>query len=135
MCRLADLFNPFEDVFALCFVNRHPEGLPAVRGLDDRNCQIAADVCLRFRFLRHLQDLEKLLGVGGRLEARKKQVYVGFIRDATPLWRGMMNNAMRKEGKRPEFPSGITSGARPTIQSWFIQRVWERRVARGDGDR
>ena len=37
--------------------------------------------------------------------------------------------------KRPEFPSGITSGARPTIQSWFIQRVWERRVARGDGDR
>jgi hypothetical protein len=46
-----------------------------------------------------------------------------------------MNNAMRKEGKRPEFPSGITSGARPTIQSWFIQRVWERRVARGDGDR
>jgi hypothetical protein len=38
-------------------------------------------------------------------------------------------------GKRPEFPSGITSGARPTIQSWFIQRVWERRVARGDGDR
>ncbi|MGD0861022.1 MAG: hypothetical protein ABR912_17150 [Terracidiphilus sp.] len=42
---------------------------------------------------------------------------------------------MSEKGKRPEFPSGITSGARPTIQSWFIQRVWERRVARGDGDR
>ena len=79
LCRLADLFNPFEDVFALPFVNRHPEGLPAVRGLDDRNRQIAADVCLRFWFLRRFQDLEKLLGVGGRLEARKKQVYVSFI--------------------------------------------------------
>ena len=81
MCRLADLFNPFEDVFALPFVNRHPERLPAVRGLDDRNCKIAADVCLRFRFLSRFQDLEKLLRVGGRLEARKKQVYVGFIRE------------------------------------------------------
>ena len=79
LCRLADLFNPFEDVFALPFVNRHPEGLPAVRGLDDRNRQIAADVCLRFWFLRRFQYLEKLLGVGGRLEARKKQVYVSFI--------------------------------------------------------
>ena len=48
LCRLADLFNPFEDVFALPFVNRHPEGLPTVWGLDDRNRQIAADVCLRF---------------------------------------------------------------------------------------
>jgi hypothetical protein len=82
MCRLTDLFNPFEDVFALPFVDRHPEGLSAVRGLDDRNRKIAADVCLRFWFLRRLQDLEKLLGVGGRLEARKKQVYVGFIREA-----------------------------------------------------
>ena len=81
MCRLADLLNPFEDVFALTFVNRHPEGLPAVRGLDDRNRQIAADVCPRFWFLRRFQDLEKLLRVGGRLEARKKQVYVGFIRE------------------------------------------------------
>ena len=81
MCRLADLFNPFENVFAFPFVYRHPEGLPAVRGLDDRNRQIAADVCLRFWFLRRLQDLENLLGVSGRLEARKKQVYVGFIRE------------------------------------------------------
>jgi hypothetical protein len=135
MCRLADLFNPFEDVFALCFVNRHPEGLPAVRGLDDRNCQIAADVCLRFRFLRHLQDLEKLLGVGGRLEARKKQVYVGFIREGHFVRLALQSGFEGMESKRPEFPSGITSGARPTIQSWFIQRVWERRVARGDGDR
>ena len=69
LCRLADLFNPFEDVFALPFVNRHPEGLPTVWGLDDRNRQIAADVCLRFWFLRRFQDLEKLLRVGGRLEA------------------------------------------------------------------
>jgi hypothetical protein len=81
MCRLTDLFNPFEDVFALPFVYRHLEGLPALRGFDDRNRQIAADVCLRFRFLRRFQDMEKLLGVGGRLEARKKQVYVGFIRE------------------------------------------------------
>ena len=81
MCGLADLFNPVKNLFALPFVNRHPEGLPAVRGLDDRNRQIAADVGPRFWFLRSLQDLEKLLGVGGRLEARKKQVYVGFIRE------------------------------------------------------
>ena len=81
MCRLTDLFNPFEDVFALPFVNRHPEGLPAGRGLDHRNRQIAADVGLRFWFLRRFQDLEKLLRVSGRLEARKKQVYVGFIRE------------------------------------------------------
>jgi hypothetical protein len=79
MCRLADLFNPFEDVFAFPFVNRHPEGLPAARGLDDCNRQIAADVGLRFWFLRSLKDLEKLLGVPGRLKAGKKQVYVGFI--------------------------------------------------------
>ena len=79
MCRLADLFNPFEDVFAIPFVYRHPEGLPAVRGFDDRDRQIAADVCLRFWLLRRLQDLENLLGVCGRLEAGKKQVYVGFI--------------------------------------------------------
>ena len=84
LCRLADLFNPFENVFALPFVNRHPEGLPAVRGLDDRNCQITADVGLRFWFLRRFQDLEKLLGVSGRLEARKKQVYVGFIGEEHP---------------------------------------------------
>jgi hypothetical protein len=63
ICRLADLFHPFEDVFALPFVNRHPEGLPAGRGLHDRNRQIAADVCLWFWFLRRFQDLEKLLGV------------------------------------------------------------------------
>ena len=69
MCRLAGLFNPFEDVFALPFVNRHAEGLPAVRGRDDHNRQIAADVGLRVWFLRRFQDLEKLLGVGGRLEA------------------------------------------------------------------
>src|ERR1039458_1939110 len=81
LCQLADLFNPFEDVFTLPFVNRHPERSPAVRGLDDRNCKIAADVCLRFRFLSRFQDLEKLLRVGGRLEARKKQVYAGFIRE------------------------------------------------------
>jgi hypothetical protein len=81
LCRLADLFNPFEDVFALPFVNRHPEGLPAVRGLNDRNRQIAADVCLRFWFLRRFQYLEKLLGVGGRLEARKQHLYVSFIRE------------------------------------------------------
>jgi hypothetical protein len=81
MCRLTDLFNPFEDVFALSFVNRHPEGLLAARGLDGRNSQIAADVRLRVWFLRRVQDLEKLLGVGGRLETRHKQVYVGFIRE------------------------------------------------------
>jgi hypothetical protein len=81
MCRLTDLFNPFEDVFALSFINRHPEGLPAVRGLDDRNRQIAADLCLRFWFLRRFEDLEKLLGVGGRLEARKQHLYIGFIRE------------------------------------------------------
>ena len=81
MCRLAELFNPFEDVFALPLVNRHPEGVPAVRGLDDRNRKIAGDVCLWFWFLRSFQDLEKLLGMRGRLEARKKQVYVGFIRE------------------------------------------------------
>src|ERR1035437_2641304 len=81
MCRLTGLFNPFEDVLAFPFVNRHPERLPAIRVLDDRNRQIAADVCLRFWFLRRFQDLEKLLGVGSRLEARKKQVYVGFIRE------------------------------------------------------
>jgi hypothetical protein len=79
LCRLADLFNPFENVFALPIVNRHPEGLPAVWGLDDRNRQIAADVCLWF--LRRFQDLEKLLGVGGRLEARKQHLYVSFIRE------------------------------------------------------
>ena len=39
------------------------------------------------------------------------------------------------KGKRPEFPSGITLGMQPTIQSWFSQRVGERRVAHGDGDR
>jgi len=69
MYRLADLFNPLEDVYALPFFNRHPEGLPTVRCLDDGNRQIAANVCLRFWFLRRFQDLEKLLGVGGRLEA------------------------------------------------------------------
>jgi len=79
MCRLADLFNLVKNVFAFPFVNRHPEGLTAVRGLDDRNRQIAADVCLRLWFLRCLQDLEHLLGVRGRLEAREKQLYVGFI--------------------------------------------------------
>jgi hypothetical protein len=42
---------------------------------------------------------------------------------------------MRVKGKRPEFPSGITLGMQPTIQSWFSQRVGERRVAHGDGDR
>jgi hypothetical protein len=69
VCRLADLFHPFEDVFALPFINRHPEGLPGGRGLDDRNRQIPAYVCLRFWFLSRFQDLEKLLGVGGWLEA------------------------------------------------------------------
>jgi hypothetical protein len=39
------------------------------------------------------------------------------------------------QSKRPEFPSGITLGMQPTIQSWFSQRVGERRVAHGDGDR
>jgi hypothetical protein len=48
MCRPADLLNPFKNLFAFPFVYRHPEGLPAVRGLDGRDRQIAADVCLRF---------------------------------------------------------------------------------------
>ena len=82
--RLADLFNPVKNLLALFFVNRHPEGLLAVRGLNDRDRQIAAHVCLRLRFLRRLQDLEHLLRVGGRLEARKKQVYVGFIGEEHP---------------------------------------------------
>ena len=111
MCRLADLFNLVKDVFALPFVNRHPEGLPAVRGLDDRNRQIAADVCLRFWFLRRFQDLEKLLGVGGRLEARKKQVYVGFIREehfVRPLalqsgFKGMEASSLNLEWIRHEL--------------------------------
>jgi hypothetical protein len=33
MCRLADLFNLVKNVFAFPFVNRHPEGLTAVRVL------------------------------------------------------------------------------------------------------
>jgi hypothetical protein len=48
MCRLTDLFNSFKNVSALPFVYRNLEGLPAVRGLDDRNRQIAANVGLRF---------------------------------------------------------------------------------------
>ena len=79
ICRLTQLLNPFEDVFALTFVNRHPEGLLAGRGLDDRDRQIAADICLRFWSLIPFQDLEHLLGMRGRLEAGKKQVYVGLI--------------------------------------------------------
>ena len=71
LCGLADLLNPFEDVFALPFVNRNAEGLSAVWSFGDCNRQIAADVCLRFWFLRCLQDLEHLLGVRGWLEARK----------------------------------------------------------------
>ena len=84
MCRPADLLNPFKNLFAFPFVYQHPEGLPAVRGLDDRNRQIATHVCLRLWFLRCLQDLEHLLGVRGRLEAREKQLYVGFIGEEHP---------------------------------------------------
>src|ERR1017187_9079540 len=72
LCRLADLFNPLKNLLSLPFVNRHPERLLAFRGLDDRDRQIAADVCLWLRLLRRLQDLKKLLGVGGWLEAREK---------------------------------------------------------------
>ena len=111
LCRLTDLFNSFEDVFPLPFVNRHPEGLPAIRGLDDRNRQIAADVCLRFWFLRRFQDLEKLLGVGGRLEAREKQVYVGFIGEEHPArvlilqsgFKGMEASSLNLERIRHEL--------------------------------
>jgi len=77
--RLADLFNPLKNVFEFPFVYRHPVGLLTVLGSDDRNRQIAAGVCLRLWFLRRLQDLENLMGVRGRFEAGKKQVYVGFI--------------------------------------------------------
>jgi hypothetical protein len=84
LCRLADLFKLFENVFAFSFVYRHLKGLPTVRGLDDRNRQIAADVCLRLRLLRRLHDLEHLLGMRGRLEAREKQLYVGFIGEEHP---------------------------------------------------
>jgi hypothetical protein len=52
MCRLADLFNLVKNVFEFPFVNRHPKGLLAGLGLDGRDRQIAADVCLRFWFLR-----------------------------------------------------------------------------------
>ena len=79
MCQLANLLNPFKNLFAFPFVYRHPEGLPAVRGLNERYHQVAANVCLWLWFLRRFQDLEHLSGVGGRLEAGKKQVYVGFI--------------------------------------------------------
>ena len=72
MCRLSDLFNPFEDVFAFPFVNRHPEGLPAVRGLDDRNRQIAADVCLRFWFLRRLSGFGEFAGSGRQAGGTKE---------------------------------------------------------------
>jgi hypothetical protein len=84
LCRLTDLFNPFNYVFEFPFVNRHPEGMPAVWGLDDCDRQIAADVCLRFWFLRRFQDLERLLGVGGRLEARKQHLCVGLIVEEHP---------------------------------------------------
>jgi hypothetical protein len=69
LCRLADLFNPIKNVFEFPFVYRHPEGLSPVRVLVGRNRQIAADVRLRYWFLRRFQDLEKLLGVSARLEA------------------------------------------------------------------
>jgi hypothetical protein len=111
MCRVAKLFNPFEDVFALPFVNRHPEGLPAVQGLDDRNRQIATDVCLRFSFLRRLQYLEKLLGVGGRREARKKQVYVDFKCSLSNMWRPAGN----RRARRP--PSHASSAASTAASS------------------
>ena len=47
LCGLADLFNPFKDLFALPFVNRHAEGLAAVWSICDRDRQIAADIGLR----------------------------------------------------------------------------------------
>jgi len=37
--------------------------------------------------------------------------------------------------KRLKFPSGVTPDMQPTIQSWFSQKLGERRVAPGDGDR
>ena len=74
LCRLADMFNSFNYVLEFPFANRHPEKLLAVGGLDDCKCQIAADVCRRFWFMRRFQDLEKLLGVSGRLEAREEQL-------------------------------------------------------------
>ncbi len=43
--------------------------------------------------------------------------------------------AVSRISKRLKFPSGIAPGMQPTIQSWFSQRVGERRVAPGDGDR
>jgi hypothetical protein len=111
LCRLTDLFNSFEDVFPLSFVNRHPKGLPAFRGLDDRDRQIAADVCLWLRLLRRLQDLKKLLGVGGWLEARKKQVYIGFIGEEHPArvlilqsgFKGMEASSLNLERVRDEL--------------------------------
>ena len=98
-------------MFALPFVNRHPEGLPAIWGPDDRNRQVAADVCLRFWFLRRFQDLEKLLRVSGRLEARKKQVYIGFIGEEHPArvlilqsgFKGMEASSLNLERIRHEL--------------------------------
>jgi hypothetical protein len=57
-----------DDFLPLPLVNRYFEGLLARGNPDKGDCQIPADIRLRFRVLRCFQDFEKLSGLDGRLE-------------------------------------------------------------------
>lgn len=45
------------------------------------------------------------------------------------------NVAIHNDGKRPEFPSGMTSGIGLTISLWFMKRKRELNVAFAGGGR
>jgi hypothetical protein len=55
-------------------------------------------------------------------------VYVGRL---APV----KNLGLLLEGKRPEFPSGMTSGLRTRMLSWVMSRKWELDVGLAVGER
>jgi hypothetical protein len=68
ICSLAELSNPVNDLLPLSLVNRYLERLLARGNSEKGECQIAADIRLRFRLLGRLQNLDQLLCLCGRLK-------------------------------------------------------------------
>ena len=68
ICSLPKLSNPIDNLLSFPLVNRYFESRLARGRPDKRDCQVAAYIRLRLWLLRCFQGLDKLSGLGGRLE-------------------------------------------------------------------
>ena len=102
MCSLPGLNNQVDDLLPLPLVNRYFERLSARGSPEKGDGQIAAYVCLRFRELGRLQELDQLSCLSGRLESEEELAHICFVGEDQVV--GFLSPEPGFDGMQPRGP-------------------------------